>query len=147
MRGVLVLLLLLALAPLAAASETPVVLHAGTTDEGVMYFEPATIRITEGERIALTLANDDPSTPHDWALLEYDGVDIEVYARGGERRTIHFTASEPGTFRFVCQVVGHKQRGMEGTLAVEESRLVPGLGPAAFCFAALIALFVRRPRP
>lgn len=146
MRVALAALLLLSLAPLAAAKETTVTIHAGTAADGALYFEPATIRAAEGDRVALTLVNDDPSTPHDWALLAYGGHDIEVYVKGGETRTIHFTAQDPGTFRIVCQVVGHKQRGMEGALVVEDKLLTSNLGLAASLMAIALALAsARRP--
>jgi plastocyanin len=139
MRLALALLALVALAPAASARE--IVIHAGTASDGSLYFEPATLAMDEGERVQLTLVNDDADTPHDWALLEYGGHDIEIYVRGGQTRSINFTASEAGEFRVVCQVVGHKQRGMEGTLEVEEKLLAPldafALVPLAAIAAAL----------
>lgn len=142
MRAAFILLALLAVAPMAAAKG--VTIHAGTDGDGSLYFRPKDLKADEGERVSLTLVNDDPSTPHDWALLEYGGRDIEVYVRGGDSRMINFTATEVGTFRIVCQVVGHKQQGMEGTLTVEEKLFVPAATLEIFVAALAIALVARR---
>jgi plastocyanin len=136
--GFLLLLALVAFTPGAQAKDVTV--HAGTED-GRLYFRPSEIRVAEGERVAFTLVNDDPSTPHDWALLSFGGRDVEVYVKGGESRTVTFTANETGTFRIVCQVVGHKQQGMTGTLVVEPKSLLPlpsALPVAAFAAAGLL---------
>jgi plastocyanin len=134
MRLVAALLLAVVLAPLAEARA--ITIHAGTGADGSLYFRPASIAVEEGERVSLTLVNDDADKPHDWALLDYGGRDVEVYVRGGQSRTVNFTASHVGEFRIVCQVVGHKQQGMEGAFVVEDKLLVPG--PAAG--VALVAL-------
>lgn len=141
----LLLLALVALAPDAQAKD--VTIHAGTAQDGSLYFRPSEVRATEGERVQLTLVNDDPSTPHDWVLLSYGGRDVEVYVKGGETRSISFIANETGTFRIICQVVGHKQQGMTGTLVVEPRSFLPL--PPALPLAALAAaglLLSRRPR-
>lgn len=142
MRVALAFLVLILVAPEAAAKGYTI--HAGG-GEGPLYFRPGDLDVDEGERVTLTLVNDDPGTPHDWALLGYGGRDIEVYVKGGQTRTINFTASETGEYRIVCQVVGHKQRGMEGTLTVDNKLLAPGVGLApALVALALLAFGIRR---
>lgn len=145
MRAHLLILALVVLAPLAQAKS--VTIHAGTNADGSLYFKPKNLRADEGERVSLTLVNDDENTPHDWALLEYGGRDIEVYVRGGASRMINFTANEVGTFRIVCQVVGHKQQGMEGSLVVENKLLVPGMPSAAWVALVALAALAARRRP
>lgn len=130
------------LAPLADAKS--ITIHAGTTPGGSLFFRPSDITAKEGERVEIVLVNDDPDTAHDWALLEYGGRDVEVYAPGGQTREVSFTANEAGTFRIVCQVVGHKQRGMEGTLTVEDKLFVPAAGLPALALLAIVALGRRR---
>ncbi len=144
MRGALPLALLAALVLLPSAQALALAIHAQTAADGSMRFTPSEVRVPQGERVTLTLVNDDPSTPHDWALLEYGGRDVEVYVRGGETRTVNFTANEAGTYRIVCQVVGHKQQGMEGRLVVEEKSLLPGPGLWPFALVGALALLRRR---
>jgi uncharacterized cupredoxin-like copper-binding protein len=143
MRGVaLASLALLLLCPTAAAAF--VTLHAGTNPDGSMYITPKSVQVTKGDKVHLVLVNDDPGTPHDWALLSYGGKDIEVYTEGGATKAVDFTADAAGDFRIVCQVVGHKQRGMEGTFTVRARGLpAPGV-PALLALAALFALARRR---
>lgn len=141
MRALPALVALLLLVPVAAAKG--VTLHAGTRADGSMYIEPASVAVRQGEVVDLTLVNDDASTPHDWALLSFGDRDIEVYTKGGETKTIRFTADTAGTFRVVCQVVGHKQRGMEGTFVVEEKG-IPAPGLAAALVAVALAVALRR---
>lgn len=133
---------LLLVAPTATAKD--VTIHAGTSADGSLYFRPVKVTVSEGERVRLTLVNDDAETPHDWALLEYAGRDIEVYVRGGESRMINFTANEVGEYRIVCQVVGHKQRGMEGALVVENKLFVSGPTVLAILALAGMAIAMRR---
>lgn len=142
-RVALLLILGIALLPCAAAKS--VTIHAGTATDGALYFRPSDVRTDEGDRVTIKLVNDDADTPHDWALLEYGGRDIEVYVRGGQERMINFTANEVGTFRIVCQVVGHKQRGMEGSLVVEGRLFVPSPALLLLVAPAIAAALLRRP--
>jgi nitrite reductase (NO-forming) len=122
-----------------------VTIHAGTRGDGSYYFQPKAITVSQGDDVTLTVVNDDPSTPHDWALLAYDGEDVEDYVTGGETGTIHFRADVPGEFRIVCQVPGHKQAGMEGKLVVQKKGIPDaGLVPVAGALLALAALRRRR---
>ena len=130
--------------PLAEAKDVTV--HAGTNADGSLHFRPKDVRVDEGERVRLTLVNDDEDTPHDWALLEYGGRDIEVYVRGGQSRSINFTANEIGTYRIVCQVAGHKQQGMEGSLTVENKLLVPAPSLSVALLALIAVALGRRIR-
>jgi uncharacterized cupredoxin-like copper-binding protein len=129
------------LAPFAAADTT---VHLGTRDDGSMYVEPKTVRATQGERVKLTIVNDDRDKPHDWALLQYDGEDVEAYVEPGRSVDLAFTATEPGTYRVVCQLVGHKQLGMEGELVVEKKSAIPLPALAPALALALAALAWRR---
>ena len=141
-RVALSTLALALLAPVAAADAT---IHLGTRDDGSMYVDPKVVRATQGERVRLSIVNDDRDKPHDWALLQYDGADVEAYVEPGGSVDLQFTATTPGTFRVVCQVVGHKQLGMEGQLVVEKKSAIP-LAPAlapALALALAAALWRR----
>jgi nitrite reductase (NO-forming) len=111
-----------------------------------MYFEPKTLRAVQGERVSITLVNDDQNSPHDWALLAYDGEDIENYVDAGQQRAVSFTATEPGEYRIVCQLVGHKQAGMEGDFIVTKQSTPAAPLAAALVLVALVALAGRRSR-
>lgn len=122
--------------------------HAGTNPDGSMSFTPSNVKAREGDKISLTVVNDDADKPHDWALLSYGGKDIEVYTREGETKTITFTASEAGDFRIVCQIVGHKQAGMVGTFSVAKASIIPSptLGLFVVALAATAIMLTKRRR-
>ena len=42
-------------------------------------------------------------------------------AAGMHTATLTFTASTPGTYRYVCPVPGHAQEGMTGTFTISNS--------------------------
>lgn len=143
-RGVLLLVVLVLFAPSAAAAS--VTIHAGTNADGSLYFSPKTVKVTKSDDVTLTLVNDDSDQPHDWALLSYNGRDIEAYVSAGRSKTVQFEADAIGTFRIVCQIVGHKQRGMEGSFVVA-SNGIPGFEPGvAAGLLAVAAIATRRGR-
>lgn len=145
MKLAVVAVIFLATLPTAQAREFTI--HAGADAGGALAFRPRDLRAEEGEVVAITLVNDDADTPHDWAILDYGGLDVEVFARGGRSNTVDFVADTPGVFRIICQVVGHKQRGMEGEFTVDKDSLVPDAGPLAPAVLALAALAWRRRWP
>jgi heme/copper-type cytochrome/quinol oxidase subunit 2 len=78
-------------------------------------FQPATIEVTEGDHVKLTLRSSD--TTHGFAIPE-----LQVKAKipkGGAPVTAEFVAEKPGTFVIKCSEYcgpGHKK--MKGTLVV-----------------------------
>jgi plastocyanin len=79
-------------------------------------FDPDEITITAGEDIAIVLTSDD--LLHDFTIDELDthvSADADETAKGGLR------ADEPGRYTYYCNVEGHREAGMEGTLIVEAS--------------------------
>ena len=78
-------------------------------------FEPARIDVTEGERIRLVVTSADG----------VHGVEIKKFKvnkkvpRGGEKITIDFVASAPGSFPILCsEYCGDGHEEMKGTLVV-----------------------------
>lgn len=141
-------LLLVLLSPEATAASVTV--HARAAEDGSLSFVPADVIVRQGDEVTITLVNDDPIQAHDWALLGYAGRDVEAYTLPGETKSVTFTASEAGTFRVVCQVVSHKQSGMQGHLIVQAAttpakRDAPlPAAPFALAAGALVALALRR---
>ncbi len=77
-------------------------------------FSPATITVSEGDNIKLTVNNLD--VPHGFAI---DELGIKKDLPVGTT-VVEFTATKKGTFRFYCSLFcgqGHKE--MEGKLIVE----------------------------
>jgi nitrite reductase (NO-forming) len=78
-----------------------------------IYFEPAEVNAKAG-KVTFVLPNEG-AAPHDFSI---DELDIHVAMPPGETQTIE--AEIPaGTYEFYCNVPGHKDAGMVGTLVVE----------------------------
>jgi plastocyanin len=79
-------------------------------------FDPATINVTPGQTINLTVKNTG-SVQHTWVLK---AVNVSLTVEPGKSATRTFTApSSPGTYPIECDVAGHKEAGMVGQLVVK----------------------------
>ncbi|MEK7312728.1 MAG: cupredoxin domain-containing protein [Chloroflexota bacterium] len=138
--------LFLPLLPLAAfvlAACSGASATAGTTeivlDASGLQYQPATIEVTAGQPVKLTLNNKD-SVDHDISIMEIPmammGVTAEPMAGHdmsgmteqpqlhmavamSQAGTLEFTPTKPGTYEFICTVPGHKEAGMVGALIVK----------------------------
>ena len=79
-------------------------------------FEPATIEVTEGERVRLMVRSADG----------VHGIEIKKFKvnkpmpRGGKPVAIDFVASAPGTYEILCsEDCGEGHEAMTGTLVVQ----------------------------
>jgi uncharacterized cupredoxin-like copper-binding protein len=102
-------------------------------------FNPTTLEVTAGEPVKLMLQNNG-ALEHDFSVTEFptegtaeqtggsdhgaghgsgEGTGLHVAALGGQRASLEFTPSKPGTYEFWCTVPGHKEAGMTGTLVVQ----------------------------
>jgi plastocyanin len=82
-----------------------------------MQFEPETITLAPGEQITINLENDG-SIKHNFSI---DESDVDESLDPKKAADISFTApSEAGEYKIYCDVPGHEQAGMVGTLIVEE---------------------------
>ena len=79
-------------------------------------FEPATIEVTEGERVRLMVRSADG----------VHGIEIKKFKvnkpvpRGGKPVAVDFVASAPGTYEILCsEYCGDGHEAMGGTLVVE----------------------------
>lgn len=79
-------------------------------------FEPATITVTPGQAVKLTLKNEGV-IDHSWSL---QAVGFKITALPGKSETKIFTApTAPGTYDVDCDIAGHKDAGMSGKLVVK----------------------------
>lgn|SRR5690606_19442484 len=81
---------------------------------GDFYFEPAELEVQSGQEVTLRLRNVG-ATIHNFRIDEFQ-VDQDVEA--GRDETITFTPDQAGTFRIICDIPGHVEAGMVGTLRV-----------------------------
>lgn len=79
-------------------------------------FEPARIEVRKGEPITIRLRNMG-TEKHEWELEAFH-VEIRPIDPG-KTGTVTFTPDRTGTFQYVCEVDGHKQKGMIGYLIVK----------------------------
>ena len=84
-----------------------------TVTAGDMFFDPETLS-TESGTIAIELANEG-AVVHN-LVIEQTGAKV-AEADGGATDT-GVVALAAGTYTFYCDVAGHRQAGMEGTLEV-----------------------------
>lgn len=79
-------------------------------------FEPATIEVTEGERIRLVVLSEDGV--HGLQIRKFRVN--KLIPRGGQAVTVDFVASEPGTYEIVCsEECGEGHDSMSGRLVVK----------------------------
>jgi len=78
-------------------------------------YMPKTVRVTAGRAVTLILDNSGAETEHGIDLPTFD---FHLRARLGEvvRRT--FVFNKPGKYIFNCDLPGHTEAGMNGTLVV-----------------------------
>lgn len=82
---------------------------------GNFYFVPNNITVNKGDSVTFVLTN--VGGLHDLVIKE---LNIKTsLVRTGNTATVTFTASQSGTFTYYCDVMGHRQRGMWGTLTVK----------------------------
>lgn len=93
-----------------AGAETGTTLEVLSYD---IYFEPTELNIAANTDVTVTLPNEGV-TLHNFAIDEL-GIDVDIDPGATEQVVINAPA---GTYEFYCNVPGHKQAGMQGTLTV-----------------------------
>jgi plastocyanin len=126
-RPVALVSLVLVLAGCAATRPRPsAVTRAVTDDHGVQrvdvdlhsyYFDPQRIEVRSGRPVELVVHNRALVVPHNFTIAD-SGLDVSVSAWGPGGRTVRFTPTVPGEYRFFCHVGSHAMKGMTGTLVV-----------------------------
>ena len=97
-----------------AAGEAPAAASAVTVTSFDIYYEPKEITIPANTDVTITLPNDGV-TSHDFSI---DALNVTVALPPGETQTVVINAA-PGSYEYYCNVPGHKEAGMVGTLIVE----------------------------
>jgi plastocyanin len=79
-----------------------------------IYFEPTEVTIPANTDVPFTLPNDG-AAPHNFSIDEL-GISVDIAPGSTEETVIN---APPGTYEYYCNVPGHKEAGMVGTLIVE----------------------------
>ncbi|MCC6315668.1 MAG: cupredoxin domain-containing protein [Thermomicrobiales bacterium] len=98
----------------AAAQEFTVTSHD-------IYFDPKDLTIPANQDVTLHLPNEG-AAPHNFSI---DALQISVDQAPGETDLTATVNAAPGTYDFYCNVPGHKEAGMVGTLTAEEGAAAP----------------------
>jgi uncharacterized cupredoxin-like copper-binding protein/mono/diheme cytochrome c family protein len=97
-----------------AAGEAPDAATAQVVTAFDIYFEPKAITIPANTEVTFTLPNDG-AAPHNFSIDELS-IDVDMPPGSTEETVIN---ARPGTYEYYCNVPGHKEAGMVGTLVVE----------------------------
>lgn len=89
---------------------TSVTLEA--TDE--LAFEPDSINVAADEEVEVTL-DCGPNVEHNFLIEGHEGEEVIADCAAGESDSGTFTV-EAGDHTFYCNIPGHREAGMEGTL-------------------------------
>lgn len=95
-----------------AAAATEITIVAGKPTE--LQFNPSQVTIPAGTDVKVTLHNEG-ALPHNFSI---DALNISVNLNPGETKEVTINASA-GTYDFYCNVPGHKEAGMVGTLIAQ----------------------------
>jgi plastocyanin len=79
-----------------------------------MAFDPASVEITAGEPVNLTVTN----TGRAFHDLTIDELGLQIDVDRGQTATAGLEVDEPGEYVYYCSVPGHASAGMQGTLTV-----------------------------
>jgi uncharacterized cupredoxin-like copper-binding protein len=82
---------------------------------GTMAFNPKTIDATKGEKITVHFVNKDSAQAHSFIIKDLNVKSEQV--QPGKDSTVTFTVDK--TVEFYCDVPGHKDGGMVGSINVK----------------------------
>jgi plastocyanin len=105
----------MAATPMASPEACPAPEGAGVTIRSSdIVFDPVELTIPAGQDVVFTLPNEGV-LPHNFSIAEL-GIDIDIAP--GETASVVVNAPA-GTYEYFCNIPGHKEAGMVGTLTVE----------------------------
>ncbi|MFN8594318.1 MAG: cupredoxin domain-containing protein [Thermomicrobiales bacterium] len=97
----------------AAQGEVPAAALAPTVTAIDIAFQPNAVTIPANTDVTFTLPNNG-AAPHNFSI---DALNISVDLQPGETKTVVINAPA-GSYEYYCNVPGHKEAGMVGTLTV-----------------------------
>jgi uncharacterized cupredoxin-like copper-binding protein len=97
-----------------AAGEAPAELTEQVVTSFDIYFEPKEVAIPADTDVTFHLPNDGAAA-HNFSI-DALGIDVDLAPGSEEQVVINAPA---GTYEYYCNVPGHKEAGMVGTLVVE----------------------------
>ena len=100
---------------LTACSSAPPPLELTLTATDIAY-DMSNISAMVSQQVNITFVNDG-ALEHNFIIDEFG---VENLINSGENVAISFTPQTPGTYEFYCNVAGHLEAGMKGTLTVTE---------------------------
>lgn len=83
-----------------------------SVESGNLYFKPNTLALKLNEPVKINISN---KGGHTFTIADL-GVSVNLT---GPSATVTFTPKKTGAFALTCDIPGHKQAGMEGTVTVE----------------------------
>ncbi|MCA9861985.1 MAG: cupredoxin domain-containing protein, partial [Thermomicrobiales bacterium] len=107
----------------APAASTPVAEASQAADGGMLsetigmfdiYFEPRKINIPANTDVRLVLVNNGEA-PHSFEIKGQETV-VDVEPRTSAELVVNL---KPGSYKFICDVPGHKQVGMNGVIVAK----------------------------
>ena len=78
-------------------------------------YAPAKVIVIAGRAVTLVLDNSGAETEHDLVVSAYG---FRVQARAGETARKSTVFEKPGEYEYSCDLPGHRDAGMKGTLIV-----------------------------
>ena len=100
---------------ISACSSTPQPLELTVTATDIAY-DTGNISAKVSQNININFMNDG-ALEHNFIIDEFG---IDNLLKAGENIAISFTPEKPGSYEFYCNVAGHLEAGMKGTLTVAE---------------------------
>lgn len=88
--------------------------HTGMPNNDLQ-LHPSPLSVPLGSIVEIRVTNDGRS-PHTFSIHQFDADTGTLDP--GEERVLKFRADEAGSFEIMCDIPGHYQRGMRGTLEV-----------------------------
>lgn len=92
-------------------------LDVSSPEDGSTQFDPSSLQASAGE---VTITYDNPSSvPHNFYVEDESGEvvgETDLITQSSASTTVDL---QPGTYTYFCDVPGHRESGMEGTLTVK----------------------------
>lgn len=85
------------------------------TGNNAFQFDPTEVEVDTGDELGLVCAG---SIPHN-ILVATEAEDVLVVECGGLEAATGVIDVAPGEYEFFCNIPGHREAGMEGTITVQ----------------------------